>query len=132
AADLVDHARQRRLGEGRRAARRALRARRRTRRLEGPVVRGLPVNILAGRRVVDVTASLAGPYCTQLLGALGAAVTKVEPPEGDHARAWGPPFVGEVGALWFAANAGKESVTLDLRRERPPRLELVDTLGRIV
>jgi len=83
------------------------------------------VNVLAGKRVVDVTASLAGPYCTQLLGALGAAVTKVEPPEGDHARAWGPPFVGEAGALWFAANAGKESVTLDLRRDRERLLELV-------
>jgi crotonobetainyl-CoA:carnitine CoA-transferase CaiB-like acyl-CoA transferase len=84
------------------------------------------VNVLAGRRVVDVTASLAGPYCTQLLGALGAEVTKVEPPGGDHARAWGPPFVGDDGALWFAANAGKQSVTLDLRRERPRLLELVD------
>jgi crotonobetainyl-CoA:carnitine CoA-transferase CaiB-like acyl-CoA transferase len=83
------------------------------------------LNILAGKRIVDVTSSLAGPYCTQLLGALGAAVTKVEPPEGDHARAWGPPFVGEVGALWFAANAGKESVSLDLRRDRERLLELV-------
>jgi crotonobetainyl-CoA:carnitine CoA-transferase CaiB-like acyl-CoA transferase len=64
------------------------------------------VNVLAGKRVVDVTASLAGPYCTQLLGALGAEVTKIEPPGGDHARAWGPPFVGEDGALWFAAYAG--------------------------
>jgi len=84
------------------------------------------VNVLAGRRVVDVTASLAGPYCTQLLGALGAQVTKIEPREGDHARAWGPPFVGEDGALWFAANAGKRSAMLDLRRDREQVLELVD------
>lgn len=81
---------------------------------------------LEGKAVVDVTASLAGPYCTQLLSALGADVIKVEPPEGDHARAWGPPFVDGDGALWFAANAGKRSVVLDLARERDRLLELVD------
>ena len=81
---------------------------------------------LEGKVVVDVTSSLAGPYCTQLLAALGADVIKVEPPEGDHARAWGPPFVGDDGALWFAANAGKRSVTVDLARDRDRVLELVD------
>jgi crotonobetainyl-CoA:carnitine CoA-transferase CaiB-like acyl-CoA transferase len=81
---------------------------------------------LEGKVVVDVTSSLAGPYCTQLLAALGADVIKVEPPEGDHARAWGPPFVGDDGALWFAANAGKRSVTIDLARDRDRVLELVD------
>jgi len=81
---------------------------------------------LEGKVVVDVTSSLAGPYCTQLLAALGADVIKVEPPEGDHARAWGPPFVGDDGALWFAANAGKRSVTVDLDRDRDRVLELVD------
>jgi crotonobetainyl-CoA:carnitine CoA-transferase CaiB-like acyl-CoA transferase len=81
---------------------------------------------LAGKVVVDVTASLAGPYCTQLLAALGADVIKVEPPGGDHARAWGPPFVGDDGALWFAANAGKRSVVVDLAHEPARMLELVD------
>ena len=81
---------------------------------------------LAGVRVVDVTASLAGPTCTQLLAALGADVVKVEPPEGDHARAWGPPFVDGDGALFFAANAGKRSVVLDLEADRERLLELVD------
>jgi formyl-CoA transferase/CoA:oxalate CoA-transferase len=71
---------------------------------------------LAGKRVVDLTASLAGPSCTQLLAALGADVVKVEPPEGDHARGWGPPFVGDDGALFFAANAGKRSIAIDLER----------------
>ncbi|HEY3541902.1 MAG TPA: CoA transferase [Gaiellaceae bacterium] len=84
------------------------------------------MDILRGRRVVDVTASLAGPYCTQLLAAFGADVVKVEPPGGDHARAWGPPFVDGAGALWFAANAGKRSVVLDLVRDRERLLELVD------
>jgi crotonobetainyl-CoA:carnitine CoA-transferase CaiB-like acyl-CoA transferase len=59
------------------------------------------VNVLAGRRVVDVTASLAGPYCTQLLGALGAEVTKIEPPGGGPPRPRGPPGVraGRAGGV---------------------------------
>lgn len=87
---------------------------------------------LAGIRVVDVTASLAGPTCTQLLGALGAEVVKVEPPEGDHARAWGPPWVDGMGALFFAANAGKRSVVLDLADDRDAVLELVDAADVVV
>jgi crotonobetainyl-CoA:carnitine CoA-transferase CaiB-like acyl-CoA transferase len=72
------------------------------------------VNLLEGVRVLDVTSSLAGPTCGQLLAALGADVLKVEPPGGDHARAWGPPFVNGEGAMFLAANAGKRSVALDL------------------
>ena len=86
----------------------------------------MPFQPLQGIRVVDVTASLAGPSCTQLLAALGADVVKVEPPEGDHARAWGPPFVDGDGALFFAANAGKRSLALDLARDLETLLELVD------
>ena len=81
---------------------------------------------LTGIRVVDVTASLAGPSCTQLLAALGADVVKVEPPDGDHARAWGPPFVDGDGVLFFAANAGKRSVAVDLERDAGVVLRLVD------
>jgi crotonobetainyl-CoA:carnitine CoA-transferase CaiB-like acyl-CoA transferase len=69
---------------------------------------------LTGKLVVDVTSSLAGPTCTQLLAALGAEVIKIEPPGGDHARAWGPPFVDGEGAMFLAANAGKRSLVLDL------------------
>jgi crotonobetainyl-CoA:carnitine CoA-transferase CaiB-like acyl-CoA transferase len=87
---------------------------------------------LDGITVVDVTASLAGPTATQILGALGAEVVKVEPPEGDHARAWGPPFVDGMGALFFAANAGKRSVVLDLAEDRDAVLELVDDADVLV
>lgn len=76
------------------------------------------MNVLDGIRVVDVTSSLAGPSCTQLLAALGADVIKVEPPGGEHARSWGP--------LWFVANAGKRSVVLRLDEDRAELLELVD------
>ena len=68
---------------------------------------------LSGVRVVDVTTSLAGPYCTQILASLGADVIKVEHPEGgDEARHWVPPFVAGAGPLFQAANAGKRSLAL--------------------
>jgi crotonobetainyl-CoA:carnitine CoA-transferase CaiB-like acyl-CoA transferase len=73
---------------------------------------------LAGTRVVDLTSSLAGPTATQLLAALGADVVKVEPLAGDHARAWGPPFLGDEGAMFLASNAGKRSLAVDLGEER--------------
>ena len=70
---------------------------------------------LAGVRVLDLTSSLAGPTCTQILAALGADVVKVERPDrGDEARAWGPAFAPPGAALFFAANAGKRSLALDL------------------
>ena len=51
---------------------------------------------LAGLRVLDASRVLAGPFCAQLLGDLGADVVKVERPDGgDDTRAWGPPFVEE-------------------------------------
>src|SRR4051794_21725964 len=71
---------------------------------------------LDGIRVVDITNSLAGPWCTQILTALGADVMKVEHPErGDEARAWGPPFWNGEAAMFLAANAGKRSIGLDLK-----------------
>jgi crotonobetainyl-CoA:carnitine CoA-transferase CaiB-like acyl-CoA transferase len=72
---------------------------------------------LAGLRVVDVTTSLAGPYCTEVLGALGADVVKIEPPgSGDEARHWGPPFHEGTATMFLAANANKRSVAVELRR----------------
>jgi crotonobetainyl-CoA:carnitine CoA-transferase CaiB-like acyl-CoA transferase len=73
---------------------------------------------LVGTRVVDVTSSLAGPTATQLLAALGADVVKIEPLAGDHARAWGPPFLDGGSAMFLSANAGKRSLAVDLGDER--------------
>jgi crotonobetainyl-CoA:carnitine CoA-transferase CaiB-like acyl-CoA transferase len=71
---------------------------------------------LAGVRVVDLTSSLAGPYCTAILAVLGADVVKVERPcTGDEARAWGPAFAVGSSVLFFAANPGKRSLALDLK-----------------
>jgi crotonobetainyl-CoA:carnitine CoA-transferase CaiB-like acyl-CoA transferase len=75
---------------------------------------------LAGLRVVDCSTVLAGPYCTMLLGDLGADVVKVEPPDGDATRGWGPPWVGEAtgqrtAAYYLAVNRNKRSIRLDLK-----------------
>ena len=70
-------------------------------------------------RVLDVTTSIAGPYCAQILAALGADVVKVERPDtGDDGRAWGPPFWEGEGTMFLSANAGKRSLALSLRDER--------------
>jgi len=82
---------------------------------------------LEGVRVVDVTSSLAGPYCTEILAALGAAVVKVEHPQrGDEARAWGPPFWEGASVMFYAANMSKRSLALDVKRGRDVLLRLVD------
>jgi len=82
---------------------------------------------LEGVRVVDVTSSLAGPYCTEILAALGASVVKVEHPErGDEARAWGPPFWEGASVLFYAANMSKRSLALDIKRGRDVLLRLLD------
>ena len=83
---------------------------------------------LEGVRVVDLTSSLAGPYCTEILGALGADVVKVEHPErGDEARAWGPPFWEGASVMFYAANLNKRSLALDIKRGREVLLRLVDS-----
>jgi crotonobetainyl-CoA:carnitine CoA-transferase CaiB-like acyl-CoA transferase len=80
-------------------------------------------------RVLDVTTSIAGPYCAQILSALGADVVKVERPDtGDDGRAWGPPFWNGESTMFLSANAGKRSLALSLRdpRGRDALLRLAD------
>ena len=70
---------------------------------------------LAGLRVLDASRVLAGPFCGQLFGDLGAEVLKVERPgAGDETRGWGPPFVGELSAYYLSCNRNKRALTLDL------------------
>lgn len=78
------------------------------------------VRPLDGIKVVDLSRILAGPYCTQYLGEMGADVVKVEPPLGDDTRGWGPPFVGESdeAVYYLAANRNKRGIVLDLKSER--------------
>ena len=79
----------------------------------------MPLLPLAGMRVVDVTTSIAGPFCAEILGALGADVVKVERPDtGDDGRAWGPPFWNGESTMFLSVNAGKRSLAVSLSDER--------------
>jgi len=85
---------------------------------------------LSGIRVLDLSRILAGPYCTMILGDLGAEVIKVERPGvGDDTRTWGPPFAGGESAYYLCCNRNKKSITVDL--QRPRGVELVKEFARI-
>jgi formyl-CoA transferase len=72
---------------------------------------------LNGIRVLDLSRVLAGPYCTMVLGDLGAEVIKVEPPEGDETRGWGPPFAGGESAYYLCVNRNKRDIIVNLKTE---------------
>ena len=72
---------------------------------------------LAGVLVADLTQNVAGPFCTQILGDLGAEVIKVERPgRGDDARAWAPPYWGEESATFMGVNRNKRSLAIDMKQ----------------
>jgi formyl-CoA transferase len=73
---------------------------------------------LDGIRVVDLTRVMTGPYCTMMLGDLGADVIKVElPGKGDDTRAWGPPFDDGESVYYLSINRNKRSIALDLKSD---------------
>src|ERR1700687_6175390 len=74
-----------------------------------------PYSPLHQIRVLDASRVLAGPFCGQLLGDLGADVIKLERPgAGDETRRWGPPFAGLLSAYYLSCNRNKRALTLDL------------------
>lgn len=77
-----------------------------------------PTGALAGIRVIDLSRVLGGPYCGQILGDHGADVLKVEPPQGDDTRAWGPPFQNGVASYYLGLNRNKLGTQLDLASEQ--------------
>jgi len=84
---------------------------------------------LEGVIVADLTQNVAGPFCTQILGDMGAEVIKVERPgRGDDARAWAPPYWGQESATFIALNRNKKSLALDLKS--PGGLEILQRLVR--
>jgi crotonobetainyl-CoA:carnitine CoA-transferase CaiB-like acyl-CoA transferase len=82
---------------------------------------------LSGVKVLDLSRILAGPYCTQMLADLGADVVKVEPPDGDDTRRFGPPFVEGESTYFMSANRGKRSIVIDLKN--PNGLAVVHDLA---
>jgi crotonobetainyl-CoA:carnitine CoA-transferase CaiB-like acyl-CoA transferase len=73
---------------------------------------------LEGLKVVDLSRVLGGPYCAQMLADHGAEVIKIEPPQGDETRLWGPPFDQEGISAYFAGiNRNKRTVALDLSKK---------------
>ena len=80
------------------------------------VTQALPLD---GIRVLDLTQIMAGPYCTMMLGDMGADVIKVEKPNGgDDARRMGPPFIEGESAAFLGINRNKRSIVVDLRADR--------------
>jgi crotonobetainyl-CoA:carnitine CoA-transferase CaiB-like acyl-CoA transferase len=73
---------------------------------------------LEGIKVVEVAQALAGPFAGEILAHMGADVVKVERPEGDEARGWGPPFTLGAGPTFHAVNMNKRSIVLDLKDPR--------------
>ncbi|MCX6354142.1 MAG: CaiB/BaiF CoA-transferase family protein [Candidatus Aureabacteria bacterium] len=74
---------------------------------------------LEGIKVLDFTRVLAGPFCTMILGDMGAEVIKIEQPgKGDDTRAFGPPFAKGESAYFLSVNRNKKSITLDMKSEQ--------------
>ncbi len=71
---------------------------------------------LAGLKVIDLSRVLGGPYATQILGDHGADVIKIEPPQGDEVRKWGPPFKDDAASYFIGVNRNKRGMALDLTR----------------
>ena len=75
------------------------------------------MQLLQGICVLDLSRVLAGPYCTMVLGDLGADVIKVESPQGDETRGWGPPFVEGESAYYLCINRNKRSIVVDFKTD---------------
>ena len=74
---------------------------------------------LNGLKVIDLSRVLAGPYCTMILGDMGAEVIKIESIDtGDETRGWGPPFVEGESAYYLCVNRNKQGITLNLKSEQ--------------
>jgi len=90
----------------------------------------VPEQPLTGIRVLDLSRILAGPYCTMILGDLGAEIIKVERPgSGDDTRTWGPPFAGGESAYYICCNRNKKSITIDLKK--PEGIQLIKDFVKI-
>jgi crotonobetainyl-CoA:carnitine CoA-transferase CaiB-like acyl-CoA transferase len=89
---------------------------------------------LQGIKVIDLTRILSGPFCTMILADMGADVIKVEPPQGDDTRGWGPPFLDTESSYFLSVNRNKRSLVLNLKTAegRAILLDLVKTADIVV
>lgn len=101
---------------------------------DGPTSQPIPATVsgggaLAGLKVIDLTRVLGGPYCTMVLSDHGAEVIKVEPPQGDEVRDWGPPFHEGNASYFIGVNRNKKAIALDLAKPeaREVLLRLLET-----
>jgi crotonobetainyl-CoA:carnitine CoA-transferase CaiB-like acyl-CoA transferase len=83
-----------------------------------PAAKGIATSegSLAGLKVIDLTRVLGGPYCTMILSDHGAEVIKIEPPQGDETRHWGPPFHEGDASYFIGVNRNKKALALDLSK----------------
>ncbi len=87
-------------------------------------------HVLENITVIDLTQAMAGPYCTMILGDMGAEVIKIERPgSGDQSRGWGPPFIEGESTYFLSVNRNKKSLSLNIRSEAGQKIlhELVKT-----
>ncbi len=90
---------------------------------QGPMRKG----VLDGVTVIDMTQGLCGPYASLVLADAGARVIKVEPPEGDYTRQWGPASIDNESPAFFHLNRNKEGLRLDIGKEQD-RHKLIELL----
>ncbi|MGG1657983.1 CaiB/BaiF CoA transferase family protein [Brevibacillus sp. NRS-1366] len=89
---------------------------------------------LQGLQVLDLSRILSGPYCTMILADMGAEVIKIESPQGDDTRAWGPPFIGTESCYFLSVNRNKKSLVLNLKTSEGKKifLDLVKSADIVV
>ncbi len=76
-----------------------------------------PESAISSLKIIDLSRVLGGPYCSQILGDHGADIVKVEPPQGDETRDWGPPFHDDDASYFIGVNRNKRSMGLDLAKQ---------------
>ena len=94
-----------------------------------PIVPDTPIGPLQGIRVIDLTTVMLGPFCTQILGEMGADVIKIEPPGGDIGRWTGTYKTKGMSSAYLMKGRNKRSVVLDLKKQdaREPLKRLVES-----
>ena len=76
------------------------------------------MSLVRGKRIIDLSRVIAGPYATMVLADFGCEVIKIEPPEGDPTRQWGPPWYEKESAYFMSINRNKRSLALNLKEPK--------------